>query len=71
MKKKLQTVHPNPGPRQRYKEKVRQMIQEQGEELREDGTNWKKAAEIMTTAAKEVCGVKTRQIASLWTEGHE
>ena len=54
-----------------FKRKVREKWETRGDQIREDGTNWKMMSEVLTEAAEETCGKKTRQVANPWTIGHE
>ena len=57
--------------KEEFSRRVSDKWETRGEQLREDGTNWRTMSEVLTEAAEETCGRKTRQIANPWTIGHE
>ena len=57
--------------KEEFKRKVDEKWDTRREQRSEDGTNWKMLSEILTEAAEETCGKKTRQVANPWTVGHE
>ena len=56
---------------EQFKRELREKWDMIGDQIREDGTNWKMVSEVLTEAAEETCGKKTRQVANPWTIGHE
>ena len=57
--------------KQEFKRRVTEKWERREEQMREDSTNWKMMSEVLTEAAEETCGRKTRQVANPWTIGHE
>ena len=57
--------------KQEFKRKVSEKWETREDQLRQDGTNWKTMSKVLTEAAEETCGKKTRQVANPWTIGHE
>ena len=57
--------------KEEFRRKVSEKWGMRRDQVREDGTNWKMMSEVLTEAAEETCGKKTRQVANPWTIGHE
>ena len=55
----------NPEIQERYRERVTELLADH-EENDEDTTNWNAIAEVVNTAAKEVCGVQEKSIENPW-----
>jgi hypothetical protein len=52
-----------------YERRTRELVQEESKEEVKD--EWKKMTKVMMQAAREVCGVVTREVANPWTVGRE
>ena len=57
------------GKREEYMLKTSELMRD--EESGEREGEWKRLSKVMTEAAKDVCGVVTREVCNPWVIGHE
>ena len=55
----------------RYREATEEKMRQRRAEITDESTNWKVMAEVMTEAARETCGNRTRKVANPWTRGRQ